>query len=72
MAQWEFVDRPGEGWRWRHVGAGATVIKTAERCFPTLGECVTDAIRHGYSGKPLMDGAVPCESDVPRSLRHWE
>ena len=50
MERWEFdrCEKP-EGWRWLRVCTETLYVRRcSDRYFPTLRECVEDAVRHGY------------------------
>ena len=55
MEQWQFIQQPDGGWRWRHVNA-RNACRQSSKAFACESDCVANAIYHGYV--PGADGRI--------------
>jgi hypothetical protein len=67
---WEFYLDARGLWCWRRLRKDAGVISDSKRCFPTRNDCIDDAVKHGYVGRPPRCGHVkPAKLADPGSPR---
>ena len=60
MDGWHFTSS-AEAWRWHCVDEAGELIKASSRSFPSLIECISDAMKNGYS--IIVAGPVRARAD---------
>jgi hypothetical protein len=52
MELWQFL-QDGGNWSWRQIDAFNQVTGESRMEFASRRECIADAMRHGYLGRPI-------------------
>jgi hypothetical protein len=60
MDGWHFTS-DAAGWRWHCIDVDGKVVKGSSEAFPSLIQCIGDAMKHGYS--LIVAGPGPARED---------
>lgn len=54
--RWEFIQGDDASWHWRFLDNVLTpaAVTLSREHFPRLDDCVANAKRHGYAGRPIL------------------
>jgi len=63
-SKWRFPRDPSGVWQWQRLDSAGALIEESSRAFLTKEECVTDAVKNGYTGRTTPE--FPTSPKRPR------